>query len=126
MGFFSTVHRFSGKSIQEAKKLRRQVIYELFSSVVLLTPVDMGRARGNWIYSDRMPDFSTTTERTDKTGSRLLSRLISQLSGEDGVYNLNNNLDYIGPLEEGGSKQAPYGMMGPSVERIRRNLSRLR
>lgn len=112
MGFGREVGRISSKHIDEAIDLRKNVIYELFSSVVLLTRVDTGRARGNWIFSDRAPNYQKSTEATDKSGQVTLSKIYSQVSGEDGIYHLNNNVPYIGFLEE------LDGMMNKSVRRI--------
>lgn len=119
MSFSSGVKKFTIKAEEEAKDLRRAIIYELFSRVVLRTPVDTGRARGNWIFTVNRPDLSSLdTEKKDRSGKKTILDFSTKIKGEDGNFNLTNNLPYIGSLEDGKSGQAPSGMVKVSLHEI--------
>jgi hypothetical protein len=88
------------------------------------TPVDTGRARGNWRvgiggrptgYSDEDRDASAAMAQ----GS---SAINTWKSGEGSIY-ITNNVPYIVPLDEGSSAQAPNGMSAAAVQAARKELS---
>ena len=93
----------------------RWISLELFKRIVYNTPVDTGRARGNWqVGVDSAPTSSLLT--VDKAGGITVSQgrqIINQFDAERNTsIFLVNNLVYIVPLEDGHSKQAPRGMVG--------------
>jgi hypothetical protein len=109
---------------------------EAMRRLVLKTPVDTGRARGNWQVGEGAPN-ATVTDAVDPGGSRVAGELataINALAGQQVVY-LTNGLPYIPVLEFGGypqreggtlkvtpqgfSRQAPQGMIGVTVEELR-------
>jgi len=69
------------------------------------TPVDTGYARNSWITTDDPEDIGTPGENTP---AQKLAVLQNFRLGET-VY-INNGCDYIESLNDGHSKQAPYGM----------------
>jgi len=88
--------RLSGLVRSEVQRLGQ----ELSTEVRKRTPVDTGRAKAGW------------KDRTTNTG-----------------YEISNTVPYIGVLDKGrhmtnkgmrGSKQAPRGIVGPSLESIKR------
>lgn len=92
------------------------------------TPVDTGRARGNWqIGIATLPTAVLATE--DKQGNAAISREGAKILSEAlranpfQVVYVTNNLPYIDRLEDGWSKQAPDGWIRLAVERTRRRLS---
>ena len=94
----------------------RRICLEALSRIVLKTPVDTGRARGNWNVGIGEIDETTDFELFDKTGSKSLRRggkEIGKYAREDGFPNvyISNNLPYANRLENGWSKQAPKGMV---------------
>ena len=96
----------------------RRVSLEIFSRVILKSPVDTGRFRGNWqVAIGSIP--SGTLELDDKTGTATVSKADLKLVGAkagDTIY-LANNLPYAVRLEEGYSKtQAPQGMVALTVQ----------
>jgi hypothetical protein len=96
----------------------RKATIELFSSVVKGTPVDTGRARGNWqcTIGNRA---STATEHTDKSGSGSISEIVATVPAKSGsVVWLTNNVPYIQKLEYGSSQQAPAGMVRINIQRF--------
>lgn len=117
MSFSNQVRNFRRKAIGGAGRIRRAVAIELLSSVVLDTPVDTGRARGNWQTTTKRP-AQGTTERSDSDGGMVVNEIVSQVS--DDVIYMTNNLPYIQRLEEGYSGQAPAGMVRKNAARIQR------
>lgn len=86
-------------------------------TVILSTPVDTGRARGNWFASVGFP-ITEETEEVDKSGSGIISANNSKISRQklgETIY-LSNNLSYIQKLNEGSSSQAPENFVGLAVK----------
>ena len=82
----------------------KALAFEIFGEIIRLTPVDTGRARGNWNVSSGSPDFSTSNSATPAQPDYNLN-----VKGFPSVY-ISNGLHYIGLLEEGRSEQAPDGI----------------
>ena len=109
--------------------VRKKVALEIFTQVVQKTPVDTGRARGNWQISVGT-DSTGKLDRDDKKakGSKpsFLSDEASKLGGckgDETIY-ISNNLPYIKNLEYGSSKQAPNGMVGITMANVKRNIDK--
>ena len=101
----------------------RKATIELFSSVVKGTPVDTGRARGNWQCT--IGNAATDqVEHTDKSGAGAISDIVATVPQKSGsVVWLANNVPYIRKLEyspvgKGGSSQAPSGMVRINIQRF--------
>ncbi len=98
-------------------KVRKATI-ELFSSVVKGTPVDTGRARGNWQCSVGSAK-TDQTDRLDQSGSTVVADIVSTVPEKVGsIVWLSNNVPYIRKLEYGASKQAPDGMVRINIQRF--------
>jgi len=101
----------------------RKSTIELFGSVIKMTPVDTGRAKGNWQCSIGSP-ITSETDRLDSAalgsanGSVAFSEVTKTVKGTGHVVWLSNNVPYIQRLEYGSSKQAPSGMVRLSVQRF--------
>ena len=114
MSMSSIVSRVNG---QIDVKIRKATI-ELFSSVVKGTPVDTGRARGNWQCTIGSP-ANNQVEATDKSGAGVITDVVSTVPAKSGaVVWLTNNVPYIQKLEYGSSKQAPAGMVRINIQRF--------
>jgi len=72
------------------EKQARLLANDIFRGVKDHTPVDTGRAKRGW-------------------------RLLRKRFG----FTINNPVPYIGYLEQGRSKQAPRGMVKPTLERLK-------
>ncbi len=121
---------FAQKAGADVDVAVRKIAFDVFSRVIMRTPVDTGRARGNWqLGFDIMP--TGTVEKTDPgsvnqagQGSSAtkqdVQNLVLTASFTQRIY-LVNNLPYIGVLEYGredgrpGSRQAPNGMVRVTV-----------
>ena len=78
----------------EEKKEITQFSFEILKAVMMLTPVDTGRARAGWRYEDL----------------------------SDNQKRIYNQVEYIIFLEFGHSRQAPLGMVRIAIENALRNL----
>ena len=98
--------------VEEALTQRVRVIaLAMLNEIVLRSPVDTGRFRGNNIVSVGAPVYAST-EIVDKSGGETVQRGLSVMSGLEPYTQVfvQNNLPYAEPLEKGHSKQAPAGI----------------
>lgn len=121
MSFTKDMRAFAKRAGTATSDTSNAIKVELLSSVVLDTPVDTGRARGNWQVTENTPALGTT-ERLTKSGNAVL-RDINASIGQDVTW-MSNNLPYIERLENGYSKKSPAGMVRKNVARIRRIISK--
>lgn len=141
MSFADQLKQFSAKATTANNELVRAVSTKLFNSIVLSSPVDTGRFRGNWQISYDAP-ILTETERLDPTGAAAVADIAAVLQPKAGRAYLTNNLPYAEVIEFGGypdpvlrgtwvkgqgyviksiggySKQAPAGMVRVNMTRI--------
>lgn len=107
--------------------ITRMIGLEVLKRVILKTPVDTGRARGNWFVAIGAPD-TRVTDNTDKTGAATINSgqaVITGLTQAQAVY-ITNNLPYIGRLENGHSQQAPAGMVAVTMAELEAFFSKVK
>lgn len=120
MSFSDDVRRFATKTTEAHSKITRVATLELFSGVIKATPVDTGRARGNWQTAVGSP-AQAETERLDKSGGEAIAEVEAKTpEGAGQVTYLSNNLPYIEELENGSSTQAPEGFVRKNMDRVGR------
>lgn len=85
--------------------------------VIMKSPVDTGRFRGNWYPSVGSPSATMSLEGFDKGGGTTIQRTRDFINGQTPfhAFYLTNNLPYAWPLEEGWSQQAPQGMVRTTI-----------
>ncbi|MFD1944733.1 HK97 gp10 family phage protein [Paradevosia shaoguanensis] len=119
-GFAAQVTAFNRKTEAKIDTAIRKIALDVFSEVIMMSPVDTGRFRGNWqVAIGRIPQG--TLELDDKAGIATISKVQAEamnLSAGQVIY-LVNNLPYAGQLEYGYSSQAPNGMVRLTVQRWR-------
>lgn len=97
---------------QAADQLAKYAV-DLLAGVVMMTPVDTGRARGNWTVesggSSSTPGIDKNGGQTIAAGAGVIDRATAK--GIPQTITLANNLPYIEVLENGSSRQAPHGMV---------------
>lgn len=123
MSFAVDIRKAAKAMEQSLEDVSYAIVQELFSSVVLDTPVDTGRARGNWQVSVGQGVYGTI-DRLSKDGSVVLEDIgkVKVKLGES--YHLSNNLPYIQRLEyDGWSDQAQNGMVRVNLARVVGNLN---
>ncbi len=118
MSFADDVQGFADKAGKSVDETMRAIALELFSSTIKDTPVDTGRARGNWQTTIGAPANGEVDRLGDGEAVKEVSATVADFSGGKVIY-LSNNLPYIYRLEyDGWSDQAPGGMLRKNVARI--------
>ncbi len=95
-------------------------------TVVDVTPLDTGRAKGNWIVSVGNPDHSTFEEGQANAASAIAQGKSVIEGWTKGTIFISNSLPYIGKLEDGWSQQAPDGMVTRAYDAARAELVKAR
>lgn len=115
----------TGRNIDAVVK---DAVYTIFEEIVRGTPVDKGTARSNWMVSLDAPDGNLRaafapgnhlgideTANADATIQQA-EETINQMQGGDDIY-IENNVPYIGLLNDGSSTQAPKLFVEQAIER---------
>jgi hypothetical protein len=116
--FVANIARFVKKANGNVDLVVKKITFDVFSRVIRKTPVDTGRARGNWLCSTDNP------LTVQLSGARSAEATISDMGAialrqpAGGVVYLTNNLPYIHRLENGWSQQAPAGMVGTTLTEL--------
>ena len=103
-------------------QIRKSTI-ELFGSVIKMTPVDTGRAKGNWqctvgTAASSEIDRDDGSKKDSLSSSKAYEEVVKTVPRSGNVVWLANNVSYIRSLEYGSSQQAPSGMVRVSLERF--------
>jgi hypothetical protein len=103
----------------------RQVAFEIQEKIVERTPIDTGRAKASWRLNPNAADGSVEPDLTGD-GEELLfagqSLAVARAQQQKIPFGtrrivISNNLHYIEKLENGGSRQAPVGMVAITVHK---------
>ena len=116
---------FSGWIAEEKRELEklvgtlsRRLSSDILSRLVLASPVDTGRFRGNWQMDvGRFIDDELAIE--DKSGAITISRELAKLRGSSSpftIVTIQNNLPYAERLNDGHSRQAPAGFVETAID----------
>lgn len=114
--FVAEVRKFNGDVPELVRKRTQLIALEALRRVVLKTPVDTGRARGNWQVSTGTPARGVLAVE-DPGGGVAISRgqaAIAAIPPFANVY-IANNVEYILVLEEGGFPDPPKGGSGKTA-----------
>lgn len=114
--FANRIHSIADKLPARTSATASEAALRILTVLVPATPVDTGRARGNWQTSIGSPIYKETT-RLDPAGVAEISKAKSLLATKPigaTVY-ITNNLDYIESLNDGSSAQAPAGFVQRAI-----------
>lgn len=105
---------------RDFKKFRDRIVLGTHRDLVLSSPVDTGRYRGNHAISHGVRRNTPMLGKYDKGGSRTLAEGAGVLVGAPTftVVYIQNALSYAGKLEQGTSPQAREGIYKPAVRRL--------
>lgn len=106
------IARFVAKAKGNVDLVVRKISLDIFKRVIIKSPVDTGRFRGNWqVQIGSIP--AGTLELEDKSGTATVAKVTAETLGLKAgeIIYLVNNLPYARRLEYGYSKQAPSGMV---------------
>jgi hypothetical protein len=110
--FTAQIAAFVEKAQGNIDLVVRKVALEMFTRVILKSPTDTGRFRGNWqVAIGSIP--SGTLALDDKAGTATIAKVqaeVLKLEAGQVIY-LTNSLPYATRLEYGWSNQAPNGMV---------------
>lgn len=120
LGTFAKRIRKIGSNIEKnADEAVRRCALAVDSAVVLATPVDTGRARGNWQVELNTP-AQGTPDNLSPSGREAIEAGKAKIAAYKGgtkqaSVNITNNLPYIGKLNDGHSAQAPAGFVEKAI-----------
>ena len=116
--FADQLRMFEAKTLDKMNRAVRKITLDAFSEVIMMSPVDSGRFRGNWQPAiGSVP--SGTVELLDPSGNIVIAKVqgvVAGMNAGDVIY-MANNLPYAQRLEHGWSQQAPAGMVRLTVQR---------
>lgn len=109
---------YIGKNVELAIK---KTCFDLYSKIVEESPFLTGRARANWNIS--VNDGEETHDRTDWQGrmKEVADNFSHEVIGNEVI--IYNNLEYIGPLEDGSSQQKPNGWIAVALSEFEQLLN---
>lgn len=124
--FNADLEQWADENDEWVGKVHRALALEAARGVILMTPVDTGRARGGWHAATNLQtasDFmvqAAEAVRLDKSGHATLSAARAEVERTRPytITSIVNNVRYIGALEDGHSGQAPHGMLELTVQRL--------
>jgi hypothetical protein len=122
--FALSLERLGEELTDEAmRQVTQKLALQALSGVVLKSPVDTGRFRGNWNVSIDTADRSVS-DVADKGGTATIARgqgIITAVPPYRVIW-LSNNLPYARRLETGWSKQAPAGVVALTLAELEAQL----
>lgn len=118
-GWSTPLINFADECEENIKRRIRVIALAMLNEIVLRSPVDTGRFRGNNIVSIGSP-VHTNTASLDPGGDETINRGLSVMSGLEPYTQvfIQNNLVYSVELERGHSKQAPSGVYEVSFHSV--------
>ena len=136
-GFANQMKAWERKTERKMDLAVRKIALEMFRRIILKSPVDTGRFRGNWqLAIGSVPEG--TLELDDKTGTATIAKGAATALGFNAGETIffANNLPYARRLEEGGypdgpkvengrSSQAPNGMVALTIQEFQSVVSRI-
>ena len=107
-----TIQQFNKKAKERGRELVRRMAQNSFSEIILMSPVDTGRFRGNWLAGIGTYPVGTT-EEVDPSGQATIEKASAVVATFEVGQNIHlvNNLPYAHRLEYGWSSKAPGGMV---------------
>jgi hypothetical protein len=120
--FTGDLEKFAKASKVELEVVIRKVAFEVYTGITQKTPVDTGRAKGNWNIGLSNIDYTVNENATSSVkGQAGYENLPREGAGNKVIY-ITNNLPYINVLENGSSKQAPNGMVSLTMQDVQRSI----
>jgi len=116
MSFNKDIEAFKNKAEKAASAIVRGSFLAIVGKIIVRTPVDTGRLRGNWITTVNNPSTRQLSDK-DKSGRKAVgfAKETSKAFKLGESLFMVNNLPYVGPIENGSSQQAPSGMVKVSI-----------
>ena len=122
MSFESDWQKISQKLDRVLSEGIRATLFEVGTAIIKETPVDTGRARGNWQASVNSASGAELSRTSEGAAIVQLSQEASAAIGN--TFFFTNNVPYIRRLEYGYSDQAPQGMVRRNLQNFNRLLAK--
>lgn len=122
MSFESDWQKVSQKLDRVLSEGIRATLFEVGTAIIKETPVDTGRARGNWQASVNSAASGELSRTSEGAAIVQLSQEASAAIGN--TFFFTNNVPYIRRLEYGYSDQAPQGMVRRNLQNFNRLLAK--
>ena len=94
-------------------KAVRTIAMKLYNGITQMTPIDTGRAKGNWNMGIGAPNLSINE------GARSIQPFNPKLGDGLKTIYITNNLPYINVLEYGNANREPVGMVKVTMNNIK-------
>jgi hypothetical protein len=116
------VQQFGKDAVDALVGVKREITLDIWRKVVRSTPVDTGRARHGWVATAGYADTSVSQRKVRRKegakrrlfpNQRPKNLQSTTLEADNFVV---NNVEYIGDLNEGSSRQAPAGFVEAAVQ----------
>jgi hypothetical protein len=121
MSFSRSLRLFHGRTLTKFNKVRALAALDIFSSIIIATPVDKGPLRNNWFVSLNTAVGTANPNDTGGGGQEKVNEITAKVEGYDDPFDdilFINNLKYAGAIEyDGHSSQAPGGMVRVNTSR---------
>lgn len=116
MSLATDLQRIAQRNKAKMVKVAQNSLMRIGGKIVLMSPVDTGRFRANWLSAYGAPNDSFNDKLFDQGGGAInnLKAAINVLDTGQFFY-FTNSLPYAERLEYGWSQQAPGGMVRVSV-----------
>lgn len=115
MGFAADLKRIADKNKQTLEQVYRVIMNDMANSMILMSPVDEGTFKANWLADVGKADFSFNATRTnvEYVNGRLTAKLSELTTQQDFFF--TNSMPYAERLENGYSDFAPNGMVKVTI-----------
>lgn len=110
----------AGELEEEVVRVARVVAFAFLTNVVKATPVDTGRARGNWFVGINRPIRQTKPNRKGGQATTDGQAKLFNSKAKYPDYWISNNLPYIERLNDGYSAQAPAKFVETAFNQAKR------
>lgn len=133
MSFADDIRRFAAKTSKAHDEITRGTTIALFNAVIMDTPVDEARLRGDWQTTVGQP-ATDENGRVDAAGTAAMAEVVANTPPGAGQETLlTNNMPYCEKIENGGyigptdkvtaggfSRKSPQGMVKRNVDRFQK------
>lgn len=109
------------KGVRDSLTLSYQnTLYDIGSTLVYYTPIKTGKASSNWNVTSASKSYNIREPVNGEKGLSSLTAISYQVQGIDAgeTATFYNPVEYIEDLENGYSRQAPSGMVTPTMPNI--------
>jgi hypothetical protein len=106
------------------EQLMKSASIEFFRQVIIVTPVDTGRARYGWYITVGEPSKIVPNEGKYKVPDINSHSKFTQFTVKDKLF-ITNNVPYITELNNGSSKQAPARFVENAAARVQNAVAKL-